>query len=148
MSKKGLPLLPAIPKSVKVVRILPVPAPFMAASSIHQEPRIEPKKKWMALTLFRPKAVPSVPQLPSNTLLPFARPIQSSTPLPSPQSFTSSNTPHTLPIAAEERESDEKLLAKLNGYNHDKSAPLKDEDARILSDLNNLTRDPKTPSLP
>ncbi|MGA7955130.1 MAG: DnaJ domain-containing protein [Gloeobacterales cyanobacterium] len=148
MSNKGLPLLPAIPKSVKVVRILPVPAPLMTASSIHQGPKIEPKKKLMALPSFSPKAIPSVPQLPSNPLLPFARPIQHSTPLPPPQSFTSSNTPHTLPIAAEERESDEKLLAKLNAYDHDKSASLKDEDARILSDLNNLTRDPKTLSLP
>jgi hypothetical protein len=148
MPNKGLPVLPIIPKSVKMVRILPAPAPFMAGSSMHQGPNIEPKKKLMVLPLFSPKAVPSVPHLPSNTALPFARPIQHSTPLPPPQSFTSRSTPQAALIAAEERESDEKLLAKLNAYDLDKSTPSKDEDARILSDLNNLSRDPKTLSLP
>jgi curved DNA-binding protein CbpA len=145
MPNKGLPVLPVIPRPVKVVRILPAPAPFMAESFMHQGPKIAPKKKLMALPLFSPKAAPSVPPLPSNTILPFARPIQHSTPLPPPQRFTSSSTPRPAPIVAEEHESDEKLLAKLNAYDHDKSTPSKDEDARILSDLNSLYRDPKTP---
>jgi hypothetical protein len=145
MSNKSLPVLPIIPKSVKIVRILSAPAPLIAASSIHQVPKIASQKKLMALPLFSPKAAPSVPPLPSNTILPFARPIQHSTPVPPPQSFISSNTPHTPPIAVEEHESDQKLLAKLNAYDRDKSTPAKDEDARILSDLNSLSRQQKTP---
>ena len=145
MSTKGLPILPVIPKSVKVVRILPAPAPFIAASFMHQGPKIEPKKKLMALPLFSPKAFPSVPPLSSKSILPFARSIQHSTPLPPPQSFTSRIPPRTAPIAVEDHKSDEKLLAKLNAYDRDKSTPSKDEDARILSDLNSLSGDPKTP---
>jgi DnaJ domain len=140
MSTKGLPVLPVIPRPVKVVRILPPPAPFMAESFMHQGPKIEPKKKLMALPLFSPKAVPSVPLLPSNTILPFTRTVQHSTPLPPPQSFISNSIPRTPPVAVEEHESDEKLLAKLNAYDRDKTTPVKDEDARILSDLNSLSR--------
>jgi DnaJ domain len=140
MSTKGLPVLPAIPRPIKVVRILPAPAPFIAESFMHQGSKIEPKKQLMALPLFSPKAAPSVPPLPSNSILPFTRTIQHSTPLPPPRSFISSSTPRTPPIAVEEHESDEKLLAKLNSYDRDKTTPSKDEDTRILSDLNSLSR--------
>jgi DnaJ domain len=134
-----LPALPVIPKSVKVVRILPAPAPLIAESFMQQGPKILPQKKLMALPLFGPRAIPAVSPLPSNILL--SRPIQRSIPLPTPPSFISSNALHTAPIVIEERESDEKLLAKLNAYDRNKATPSKDEDARILSDLNSLSKD-------
>jgi DnaJ domain len=138
-----LPALPVIPKSVKVVRILPAPTPLIAESFMQQGPKILPQKKLMALPLFGPRAIPAVSPLPSNILL--SRPIQRSIPLPTPPSFTSSDALHTAPIVIEERESDEKLLAKLNAYDHNKTTPSKDEDARILSDLNSLSKDSKSP---
>jgi curved DNA-binding protein CbpA len=140
-----LPALPVIPKSVKIVRILPAPAPLIAESFMHQGPKIVPQKKLMALPLFGPRAISSVPPLPSNTLLPLARPIQRSVVLPPPPSFISSNALHTVPMPVEEHESDEKLLAKLNDYDRNKATPSKDEDARILSDLNSLSKDSKSP---
>jgi DnaJ domain len=140
-----LPALPVIPKSVKVVRILPAPAPLIPESFMQQGPKIVPQKKLMALPLFGPRAIPSVLPLPSNTLLPLARPIQRSVKLPPPPSFISSNALYTAPVVLEEHESDENLLAKLNAYDRNKTTPSKDEDARILSDLNNLSKNSKSP---
>jgi hypothetical protein len=134
-----LPVLPVIPKSVKVVRILPAPAPLIAESFMQQRPKILPQKKLMALPLFGPRAIPSVSPLP------LARPIQRSVMLPPPPSFISSSTFHTAPMPIEEHESDENLLAKLNAYDRNKTTPAKDEDARILSDLNRLSKDSKSP---
>jgi DnaJ domain len=133
-----LPALPAIPKSVKIVRILPAPTSLVVESFMQQGPKIVPQKKLMALPLFSPRAIPAAPSLSSNTLL--SRPIHRSVTLPPPPNFISSSTFHPIPVAVEEHESDEKLLAKLNSYDRDKATPSKDEDARILSDLNSLSR--------
>jgi hypothetical protein len=138
------PLLPIIPKSIKVVRILPAPAPFVAEGPINRGPKLEPKKNLMALPLFNPRtfsskaisSVPPVPPLPSNTLLPLAKPIQPSTPIPHPTRYSTSYTP---PVVAEEHEADEKLLTRLNAYGGAQNAPSEDEDTRILSGLNNLS---------
>jgi DnaJ domain len=136
------PLLPMIPRSIKVVRILPAPATFMIEAPINMGPKPEPKKNLMALPLFNPKtfspgAVSSVPPLPSNPLLPLAKPVQQ------PTSYSTSYTPT---VVADDYEADEKLLTKLNAYGGAQSAPSEDEDTRILSGLNSLSRASKAPS--
>jgi DnaJ domain len=136
------PLLPMIPRSIKVVRILPAPTPFMVEAPVNRGPKPEPKKNLMALPLFNPKtfssrAVSSVPPLPSNPLLPLAKPVQQ------PTSYSTSYTPT---VVADEYKADEKLLAKLNAYGGAQSAPSEDEDTRILSGLNSLSRASKAPS--
>ncbi len=74
---RALPALPPMPKTIQGVRILPPPAPVMTSAASSRTSSAEPKKSLMALPLFSPRGVSSVPRLPSFSTLPSSKTISS-----------------------------------------------------------------------
>jgi hypothetical protein len=150
---RALPALPILPKAPPVARILP-PPPVMASAAIRS---VEPKKSLMTLPLFSPRAVSSVPRLPSLSALHSlpalpepstlrSQPQNPSQQQPQPQAITAYGSPHiSAPtVSGEADAADEKLMAKLNAYgktpNLTTNSQKEDEDAQLLSSLNSLQR--------